>query len=185
MVRLHITGASGSGTTMLGRALSKRLHISHLDTDDFFWFPIEPLFSRARLPEDRIKLLNEAFAKAGSWVLSGSIGHWGASLEQQFDLVIFLSVPTALRLSRLKAREIQRFGAKRLAPGGDRHESYKAFLDWAAGYENGSPQQRSRVMHENQLGKLPCPVLRFEGDRPLEALVTESLAALRDHKLIP
>lgn len=183
MMRLHITGASGSGTTMLGRALSKRLHISHLDTDDFFWFPVEPLFSQARLPEDRIKLLNEAFAKAGSWVLSGSTGHWGASLEQQFDLVIFLSVPTALRLSRLKAREIQRFGAKRLAPGGDRHESYKAFLDWAAGYENGPPQQRSRAMHEAWLTGLACPVLRLEGERPLAAQLADSLAALRAHKL--
>ncbi len=34
-VRLHIFGASGSGTTTLARALAKRCGWLHLDTDDF------------------------------------------------------------------------------------------------------------------------------------------------------
>jgi adenylate kinase family enzyme len=36
MVHIHVMGASGSGTTSLGRALSEKRDIAHLDTDDFF-----------------------------------------------------------------------------------------------------------------------------------------------------
>jgi len=35
--RIHILGASGSGTTTLGRALAERLQCPHFDTDDYFW----------------------------------------------------------------------------------------------------------------------------------------------------
>ena len=39
MQRIHILGASGSGTTTLGRALAERLQCRHFDTDDYFWLP--------------------------------------------------------------------------------------------------------------------------------------------------
>ena len=37
-MKIHILGASGSGTTTLAQALSTVLHNTHLDTDDYFWF---------------------------------------------------------------------------------------------------------------------------------------------------
>ena len=40
--RIHILGASGSGTTTLGRALAARLQCPHFDTDDCFWLPTDP-----------------------------------------------------------------------------------------------------------------------------------------------
>jgi Shikimate kinase len=40
--RIHILGASGSGTTTLGRALAERLQYPHFDTDDSFWVPTDP-----------------------------------------------------------------------------------------------------------------------------------------------
>jgi adenylate kinase family enzyme len=36
MPHIHVTGASGSGTTSLGHALAEALDIRHLDTDHFF-----------------------------------------------------------------------------------------------------------------------------------------------------
>ena len=48
MVHIHVMGASGSGTTSLGRALADRLDIAHLDTDDFFWLPTDPPFTTPR-----------------------------------------------------------------------------------------------------------------------------------------
>jgi adenylate kinase family enzyme len=38
---IHITGASGSGASMLGRALADRIGALHLDRDDFYWAPVE------------------------------------------------------------------------------------------------------------------------------------------------
>jgi adenylate kinase family enzyme len=34
--RIHLIGASGSGTTTLGRALAQRLGYPHFDTDHYF-----------------------------------------------------------------------------------------------------------------------------------------------------
>ena len=184
MPGLHITGASGSGTSTLGAALSKSLGIAQFDTDDFYWLPLKPDYTHKRPVEERLLLLNEAFAEAGSWVLSGSIGHWGAPLVAHFDLVVFLSVPTDVRLARLRAREVQRYGDERIAPGGDRHAACRSFLDWAASYDSGPTEGRSRAMHESWLHELACPVLWLEGDRSVETQLADSLEALRAQGLL-
>jgi hypothetical protein len=38
--RIHILGASGSGTTTLGHALAARLQCPHFDTDAYFWYQL-------------------------------------------------------------------------------------------------------------------------------------------------
>ena len=40
--RIHILGASGSGTTTLASAIADEHGHRHLDTDDFFWIPTNP-----------------------------------------------------------------------------------------------------------------------------------------------
>ena len=35
-VRIHITGASGSGTSTLGAALANHLCVAHFDADNFY-----------------------------------------------------------------------------------------------------------------------------------------------------
>lgn len=37
--RIHILGASGVGTSTLGKALADKLNYCHLDTDDYYWLP--------------------------------------------------------------------------------------------------------------------------------------------------
>lgn len=61
-MRIHIFGASGSGTTTLGRELSSRLGIVHLDTDDYYWFPTDPPFTAKRPIAERIELLKNELA---------------------------------------------------------------------------------------------------------------------------
>lgn len=41
--RIHIFGASGSGTTTLANALSNNMNLPHYDTDDYFWIRTDPL----------------------------------------------------------------------------------------------------------------------------------------------
>lgn len=184
MVGIHITGASGSGTTTLGVALSEKIGVSYLDTDDFYWSSGDPPNTQLRPPIERLQLLGQALSKSGSWVLSGSIDKWGVPLVARFDLVIFLSVPTEVRLARLRAREIERYGEASLAPGGNRHEPHKDFLEWAAQYESGTAVGRNRAKQERWLRRLSCPVLRLEGDRPPDVQVADSLAFLHSHKLL-
>ena len=169
MARIHVVGASGSGTTTLGRALAARLAAAHLDTDDFFWLPTDPPFQTKRPRDARLTLLRSALAESRSWVLSGSLCGWGDSLIPEFQLVVFLAVPTSARLDRLRARELKRYGHEALAPGGKLHESHVAFLAWAARYDDGDPVERSRALHDAWLAALRCPIVRLEGDRPLAA----------------
>lgn len=45
--RLFIMGASGSGTTTLGRAIANEWAVPHADADDYFWQPTKS-FCRGR-----------------------------------------------------------------------------------------------------------------------------------------
>jgi adenylate kinase family enzyme len=179
-LRIHITGASGSGVTTLGKAMSRELGSAHLDTDDCFWLPTESPYTIRRPREQRLALMHEAFDRAAStgWILAGSLNGWGDSLIPLFDLVIFISTPTELRLQRLQARETARFGSEAIAPGGSRHEEYEAFIKWAASYEVLSHEGRNRARHEAWLAQLPCPVLRLDGRLPVEFLLHQAMSEL-------
>jgi adenylate kinase family enzyme len=162
-MRIHITGASGAGCTTLGRALAERLGCVNLDTDIYFWLPTDPPFQQVRDRTERQRLLGDDLRRHSAWTLSGSLVGWGDIFIPQFSLVIYLSVPPAIRRARLAAREQHRFGEAALAPGGRMHDTHARFMAWAAGYDTGDLSMRSRRLHEQWLAALPCPVLRFEG----------------------
>jgi adenylate kinase family enzyme len=160
-MRVHLVGASGAGTTTLGRALATTLGVPHHDTDDFFWAPTDPPFRQIRERQARQAMLGEALARTPGWVLSGSLCGWGDRFIPLFDLVVFLWIPPDIRLARLRAREHARHGAA-VAPGGVMHETSQEFLAWAASYDEGlEPPERCRRLHEEWLAALPCPVVRF------------------------
>ncbi len=94
-------GASGTGTTTLGRMLGERLEIVHLDTDDFFWMPTDPPYRTPRAVPERLSLLEAAMGRAPGWVLSGSALKWGTPLEAMYDLIIFLRIDPTLYASSL------------------------------------------------------------------------------------
>jgi len=173
---VHIFGASGSGTTTLGRALATALGCPHVDTDDFYWLPTDPPFVEKRTVAERCRLLEAALAPSPGWVLSGWLGSWGDIFVPQFDFAVFLSTPTAVRVARLRTREAAHFGAAAIAPGGPQHAKHEEFIAWAASYEAGEREGRSRAVQEAWLARLPCPVLRLSGEEPTEALVAAIIA---------
>jgi adenylate kinase family enzyme len=173
--RIHITGASGSGTTTLGEALAARLEIPHFDTDDFYWLPSDPPYQRARKAEERQTLMAEALTGSEAWVVSGSLMLWGDRFIPLFDTVIFLYAPTEVRLDRLRRRETMEFGEEAVAPGGMMHDNVKAFLEWAVAYDSGTREGRSLSRHKVWLDQLPCPVLRLDATHPIDDLVSDVL----------
>jgi hypothetical protein len=54
------------------------------------------------------------------------------------------------------------------------YELSQAFLAWAASYDEGGLDIRSRQRHDQWLSTLPCPILCFEGESTIE----EHLAVL-------
>jgi adenylate kinase family enzyme len=176
--RIHVTGASGAGVTTLGRALADALGLPHHDADDYFWLPTDPPYRLRRDVGSRLRLMGEMFLERPAWVLSGSLDEWGTPVVPLFDMVVFLRVPTELRLQRLRNREARRASPAAIAPGGWRHQEIEDFLDWAAHYDDGTRKGRNLPRHLAWLATLTCPVLRLDGTQPVAALVNQVLAAL-------
>jgi len=168
--RVHVVGASGTGTTTIGRALADSWSVPHADVDDYFWEPTDPPYAAQRDPEARLALMEAMFAPRPAWVLSGSIMGWGEALVPLLDAVVFVTLEPAVRRARLRRREHQRYGS-RIEPGGDLETANAELLSWAAGYDDPDFAGRSRAFHDAWLAALPCPVLTLVGDAPVADLV--------------
>lgn len=169
-MRIHLTGASGTGTTTLGAALAVVLDAAHLDADEFYWLPSDPPFQHKRAAEQRLAALHAGLQAAPRAVLSGSIVGWGPDVEDAFDLIVFLQLDSAIRVERLRQREMARLG-----------HADPAFLEWAAQYDVGPPEGRSLAKHQRWLAARRCPVLTLAGDLSVAervARVREAIAGL-------
>jgi adenylate kinase family enzyme len=174
--RLHISGASGTGTTTLGRALASEWSVPHADTDDYFWAPTSPPYTTKRDVAERLRLMEEMFLGRDAWVLSGSLMGWGDPLIEHFDAVVFLSADHEVRMDRLHRREVTRYGAS-IEAGGAREAAYREFIEWANSYEDPQFDGRNRARHEEWLSTLTCPVLRLDSTRGVAELVAEIVAS--------
>ena len=174
---IHIFGASGAGTSTLGRVVAERTGYVFLDSDDYLWMPTDPQYTTKRPSEERVALLGRDMDLSAGAVVSGSLVGWGDPLMLRFTLAVRLVVPHDVRMERLQRREQERYG-DRILPGGDMYQIHRDFLQWAAGYDDGPATMRSRAMHDLWQQKLTCPLLTLDGTRPVEELVREVLKAL-------
>ena len=168
-LRIHIFGASGSGTTTLARALAPALGAIALDSDDYYWLPTHPPFQSRRDRALRHALVSADLARHPRAILSGAIIGWGDDLEHAFDLVVFLSLPHELRVRRLRDRELARYG-----------RINEPFIAWAAGYDDDPPTSptRNRRRQLEWLSERRCPVLSLEGDLTVAERMAPVLAQL-------
>ena len=163
-------GASGTGTTTLGRALGNDLSFRVFDTDDYYWLPSTQPFQQKQDPKVRLANLLQNLNVTTRAIISGSILNWGLELEDSMSLIVFLSVPAEIRVARLKAREMRLYGS--VDP---------QFLAWAAQYDEGKMSGRSRERHEQWLAKRICPVLRIDGDTSTADRVGRVRAAITEY----
>jgi len=167
---IHIFGASGSGTTTLGRALAADMGLVHMDTDDYYWLPTDPKFTTKRPINERLRLMNaDIDAAQRGVVISGSLTGWGDALIPRFTCAIRLNTSTEVRIERLRQREYAHFG-ERIREGGDMYENHLAFLEWAAQYDTGDVTMRSKACHDEWMKQLPCPQIIAPGDMSLDRL---------------
>lgn len=107
------------------------------------------------LPPQKTVLSSPAHSSAG-----------GDALIPDFTLAVRVVTDTPTRLARIKQREYARFSA-RILPGGDMYDHHQAFLQWAAGYDDGGLDTRSAVLHNEWQKQLACPILTVDGTAPL------------------
>lgn len=183
-MKIMIFGASGSGTTTLAHRLSIELGFSHLDTDDYYWLKSEIPFELKRDSQERDNLFTSDFKKSENIVVSGSILNWNDQFFNYFDLVVFLWIPPAVRITRLIKRETEQYGDL-LTTDEYRKKKFAEFIEWASGYDQPGFPSRSFEQHTNWLNKLQVPVLRLESDITVEErlrLVREKIEHLSIHQ---
>lgn len=167
---IHIYGASGSGTSTLGEAISRRYHYFHMDTDDYYWLPTNPSFTAKRDIEERLFLMKRDINAHEGVVITGSLVDWGDELIPYFDLAIRVVTDQSVRLERIKKREKERFGSK-IEAGGDMFDQHRVFLDWAAQYDTGDATMRSKAMHDHWERRLTCKRISVDGGKPVDEIL--------------
>ncbi len=181
--RIHITGASGAGSTTLGHALADRLDFPVHDGDDYYWLPTSPPYREPRPAEVRARLLAEMVGDRADWIFIGSLMGWGDRFIPLLDLVVFLYARAYCRTTRLRERESRHFGADAVSPGGWRHEETEQFLEWSTHYDDSTRDGRNLENQRAWLAALPCAVLELESTQPRANLVqaiVEKLEAMQE-----
>jgi len=168
-MRIHITGASGSGTSTLAAALATAMGGTPIEADDHYWLPTSPPFTLKRPAAERLAGVLAALQACRHPVLAGSVVGWGAALEDSFDLIIFLYLDAGIRVERLRERETRTLG-----------QADPAFLEWASLYDTDPPVGRSLAKHRAWLTTRRCPVVELQGDRTVDERVAAVRHAVRD-----
>jgi len=73
--RIHIFGASGSGTSTLGAHLAQVIGGLHLATDSYYWHQTDPPFTQKRNPAERVSMIERERERYGSRILPGGEMH--------------------------------------------------------------------------------------------------------------
>ncbi|SHG17878.1 AAA family ATPase [Pedobacter caeni] len=181
-MKLHIFGASGSGVTTLGAALSKRLNIPYFDSDEYFWVPSDPPYTLKRDPQERNDHMRMALNRQDDWILGGSMYNWGEGVYPYFDLVVFLWIPPEIRMERIRKREMERYGEQILSDP-ERKMQSDAFIRWASDYDaNTGIASRTLNVHEQWMKKMEYPILEIRTDLSTAArmdLILDQLSLLK------
>lgn len=174
MYRIHILGASGSGVSTLGESVGHRLGVPVFDCDTYYWEKTNPPFLKATPIPDRQKALLADMEPHTSWVCSGSMDSWSEPFESLFTHIVFLYVPSEVRVSRLRLREKKLWG-ERILEGGDMCIEHEKFMSWAGQYDEGLKNGRSLPRHKTWLAKQRAPILLIEGELSLEVALNRVL----------
>ncbi|HOG01845.1 MAG TPA: AAA family ATPase [Clostridia bacterium] len=157
-----LLGANGSGKSALGRELALALRYAHFDAEDYWFYKTGIPYTAVRPREERNEMLISDMKKHGSFVVSGDISGWSDEFLTKFDLAVFLTVPTEIRMKRIENREYARWG-DRVCEGGDMYASQKKFKEFAAARDIGLLEQSACAYS--------CPVLRIDGTKTLKEIV--------------
>ena len=159
---IHIYGASGSGTSTLGRKICEELGYRFMDTDDYFWLPTNPKYISKRDKKECIELMINDIENNNNVVISGSLVDWGDELISLFTLAIRLETETDIRIERLRKREKEAFG-NRIDKNGDMYQNHLDFINWARAYDTGGLDMRSKAKHDAWQEKLQCKQVLLNG----------------------
>ena len=168
-----VFGASGAGSTTLGKEVAKQLDFHFFDIDDYLWnWDTKIPFTVTRPPEQRTQLLLNDIKRHPSFVISGTIFSNSTLFEPFINLAVFISTPAEVCAERVRTREHARWG-KRVLPGGDMyrttrfHGDANDYISNAQIYETAEVSRFGRKLHEKWITEMTCPVMRADGTKSI------------------
>lgn len=163
-----ICGMNGSGKSTLGRALAADLGWRFIDNEDLYFPKTDPAdpYRIERTADEVAQLLLEEVSRDDRFVFASVRGNYGDAVLPYYRHAVLVEVPREVRLARVQARSVGRFGERAL-PGGDLYESEKRFFDLISA--------RPEDYATRWLEGVDIPVLRVDGAKPVE----ENIALIR------
>ncbi|MBR5446669.1 MAG: AAA family ATPase [Clostridia bacterium] len=174
--RILLCGLNGVGKSTLGRALAEALGRPFLDIEDY-WFPERQAgeaYETHRTPEEVFRALQADLIRYPDCILASVKGNMGEENLRLFSAAVWLHAPDAVRMERIKARSLAKFG-ERMLPGGDLFEKENQFFAMAAA--------RTEAEVEDRIRSMGIPVFHADGTLPVPEN-TEILVRLLHQKRI-
>ena len=112
MKRVMIIGGSGSGKSTTARMLGAVTGLPVIHIDPMYWLP-----AWEQRPMEETHALVRAAAKGESWIFEGNNSSTFAERMERADTLIFLDMPTYLRVWRVILRTIKDYGKVRVGSG--------------------------------------------------------------------
>lgn len=168
--RIILLGANGSGKSTLGRELARVLNFEHIDVEEYYFYQSDIPYTAMRPAEERNAMLLADMKKHGSFVMSGDVSGWGEEFLTVFDLVIFLTAPTDIRLKRIEKRENERWG-DRVRESGDMYEQSQKFREFTASRDIPQLELRASLY--------ACSILRVDSTKTLKENIDEILMYMK------
>ena len=103
MKRIVIIGTTGSGKTTLGKQISERLHIPHIELDALHW---EPNWQEA--PAEIMRERVSGAVSGDAWVIDGNYSSVRDIVWSRADTIVWLDYSFAFIAWRLFGRTIRR-----------------------------------------------------------------------------
>lgn len=153
---LAVCGMNGAGKSTLAKALANALGLRLLDIENYYFPPADPPFSVQRDKSEVVRLLRRD-ALAESFVFA-SVSPDGYGVDDLISAVFWVEVPLEVRIPRIRARDLDRYGERAL-PGGDMFENCEAFVKMCTARDPAERKARARI-----LKKL---FFELDGERPI------------------
>lgn len=183
-MKIQITGASGAGKTYLGKVLAEKTNSKYIDTDDILWVwdtNVQP-YTIPISENDACKKLKFILNSSDRIVASGLFYPWSESLINEFDLLIVLETEKEIRKKRIIEREKTLYG-NRYEEGGDMHEQFNSYLDWAMKYDESGDLLGSKKETSKWERKFKCPVIHINGAKSLKKKINIILKKINKYDI--
>ena len=171
MSRIMICGLNGSGKTILGKELSKRINFPHKDIEEYYFSDdTDYKYNSSATREEVAQKIEEDMNGCDNIIFTSCTGDYG-NLSDVYDLVIFIRLDKETRLKRVKQRSYKQFG-DRILENGDLFERENQFFDKV--YK----KDESDIIE--WFDNLKCNKLEIDGLRTVEENVNIILEKLKE-----